>query len=79
MIALAFAFGGCALACDDAADGPRDSVEHCIAHCVCHNMSLVSQHPAVVPGSLIAQSHRVFDEQVNLPLFVADIFNPPRV
>ncbi len=77
---LAAAFGGCAFACDSG-DDHADDVEgsHCTTHCVCHSMNLVPQHPAVVTTNLSRQPYRIFDEQVKLPLFVADIFNPPRV
>ncbi|MCG3148339.1 MAG: hypothetical protein PCFJNLEI_01782 [Verrucomicrobiae bacterium] len=76
--ALTGIVGVCNRACDDT-DEHADSVEmsHCATHCVCHSYSLPAPVPVVVAPHT-PQFHRLHDEQLDLPVVVADIFNPPK-
>jgi hypothetical protein len=79
LVGLLGAFGCCTFACDEGDDhaGNADAA-CCVAQCVCHSVSLTSQPPVALVASWTAHSYRWFDERLPLPLFVADIFNPPK-
>ena len=79
VIVLAFAFGGCACAYDDGADGCSDGVSVCIVSCACHGASLTFESSLPVVPCQDRQAYRPGDEQLILPLAIADIFNPPKV
>jgi len=78
VMVLALAFGECA--CDDeGAGGHTDGPGLCLVSCTCHGASLVLENSSPVAPCSDRQSYRSGDEQVHLPLAVADIFNPPKV
>ena len=74
VIMLTLAFGGCECACDD--DGCTDV---CVVSCACHGVNLTLESSSPVVPRQDRQVYRPADEQVILPLAVADIFNPPKV
>ncbi|MEI6084480.1 MAG: hypothetical protein WCS70_09285 [Verrucomicrobiota bacterium] len=74
VIVLALAFGGWLCACDD--DGCADV---CVISCACHGVSLTFDSSSPVVFRHEWQVYRPGDEQVILPMAVADIFNPPKV
>jgi hypothetical protein len=79
-VMIVLAFGGCACACDDnGADSHPDGASLCIVSCACHGAGLTLANPSFVAPRLDRAVYRLGDEQVKLPLSVADIFNPPRV
>ena len=77
LLLLALVLGGFACLLDCAADECDDATHTCTAQCVCQTVSVLPDSVRVTPV-ILSQALSLQTPPLQLPVFCADIFQPPR-